>query len=641
MIKTQAVLLSLLLGLAGVSALKADEAMRLYPSHPLAKVLTSTAEPAPDEALLHIDGAVGEVVSAQVVLQGGDAEDSVTASLSDLKPSGAGGQIPGKAARLQWVRYLKLSKNSAGVPEDELVARAPTSIPDPFWEDAERPIAAHAVQPLWIELAVPADAAAGQYKGTLSVVGRDRHADLPVTLRVRAFKLPAERHQNVIQWWAFPGRGFEELKPDSDEYWQHLRRSCELLRDHRQTDIRLPWSVIPRKAADDGKGSWDLSLFEKHAELIFKVGMRAIHFTGAGHHDKSQLEQDCRTVASEESLDRLAALSRLVVERGWQGRILTSLADEPFIYQESSFRAVLAQIRKVAPAVGVIEAVETEHIGDLDVFVPKLSHLNLWWPYYENLKRQQKEVWFYTCCHPLGRYPNRFLDQPLVKARELHWISYLYGLDGFLHWGLNWFKADTDPYSEEGANLHTLPPGDSQVIYPGKRGFVGSLRLSAMRDGLQDYEYLWTLEDRLRQIKQRLGEEGTWLDPRQRPLELCRRVVQSCYEHSRDPKVLLATRAAIADEIEALSAEPLLVVQTSPPEGSVVPAGPIMINVRGVTTPGAVVTINGKQIIPQNITAGGYFIDAEFLTSDKQELTITAEREGRTASTRRQFRIVE
>ncbi len=118
------------------------------------------------------------------------------------------------------------------------------------------------------------------------------------------------------------------------------------------------------------------------------------------------------------------------------------------------------------------------------------------------------------------------------------------------------------------------------MVYPGKSGFLGSLRLSAMRDGLQDYEYLWTLEDRMRAVKARLGEEACWLDPRQRSLELCRRGVQSCYEHTRDPQVLYATRAALADEIEALDSSPLLIVQTSPPEGSVVPAGPIMINVR-------------------------------------------------------------
>ena len=97
----------------------------------------------------------------------------------------------------------------------------------------------------------------------------------------------------------------------------------------------------------------------------------------------------------------------------------------------------------------------------------------------------------------------------------------------------------------------------------------GSLRFSAQWDGIQDFEYLRVLEERLRQVKLRAGEEAFWLDPRQRPLELCRRVIWSFHEYTRNPDLMLGTRRAIAEELEALQAEPRLVVQTSPPEGTV------------------------------------------------------------------------
>lgn len=626
---------------AGASSLCGSENIALVPSHPLAKVLRTEALTAADDPVMRLDGAGGEIVSGQAVVRVGDASDVVTATMSDLLLTGGQARIPAGAAKLQWVRYFDISKNTPGIPEDELVARAPASIPDPFWEDGERPVEAGLPQPLWIELSLPADAQAGEYRGTISVVGQAGRAELPLVVRVRAFRLSQERHQRVIQWWAFPGRGFENLKPGTQGYWDHLERSCAFLRQHRQTDVRVGWDLITSKADADGKPHWDTDLFEKYADMVFKAGLQCIHFPAAGKHTKHQLEQDSRTDTIEENLGRLAAIQKLVVQRGWQGRILTSLADEPFIYHEQSYRASLERIRSAAPDVGVIEAVETEHLGDLDIWVPKLSHLNLWWPYYDNLKRQGKEVWFYTCCHPVGRYPNRFMDQPLIKARELHWISYLYGLDGYLHWGLNWFAANEDPYTEKGASPWALPPGDAQVVYPGKSGFLGSLRLSAMRDGLQDYEYLWTLEDRMRAVKARLGEEACWLDPRQRSLELCRRVVQSCYEHTRDPQVLYATRAALADEIEALDSSPLLIVHTSPPEGSVVPAGPIMINVRGVTTPGAKITINGRPVIADNVSSRGCFFDAVFITADAPNIVTTAEHDGQTTTTTRAFRVVE
>ena len=126
------------------------------------------------------------------------------------------------------------------------------------------------------------------------------------------------------------------------------------------------------------------------------------------------------------------------------------------------------------------EKVERDRAGfgdSLDVMVPKLSHLNLWYHHFRDMHRDGRELWFYTCCHPVGRYPNRFLDQPLVKTRVLHWIGYLYGLDGYLHWGLNYFAPGVDPYSEEGISKD-LPLGDRAIMYPGKDGPVGKIKRS-------------------------------------------------------------------------------------------------------------------------------------------------------------------
>jgi len=609
--------------------------MRIVPTNPLVKVLR-TSVPTADGSELRVDGARGETVSAQAVVIPGDSPDTVTPRMSILRsPDGKATVLP-KCVRLQWERYIDLSVNTTDIPLDDLVGKAPVSVPDPFWEDAERPIEPKSVQPLWIEIDIPPDARPGEYRGELTVSGARGRCSLPVILRVRDFDMPAERHQRMFEWWHFPGRGFESLKPNSQAYWKLLEQMCELVKRHRQTDVRISWASV--WLTEDG---CDTSFFEKFTETAFKSGMQAIHLTSLGKHTKSQLKPDSRVIPIEDNFRRLAAVQEVIVRRGWKGRVFTSLADEPFIYHEESYKQLLARVREIAPDIGVIEAIETEDVGDLDIYVPKLSHLNLWWPRFEQLKGEGKTVWFYICNYPRGRYPNRFLDQQLIAARELHWISYLYGLDGFLHWGFNSFPPDVDPYSEKGVTRSNLPPGDSAVAYPGRDGWLGSLRLSTMRDGLQDYEYLWTLEDRLRELKKRVGEDASWLDPRQRPLELCRRVVQSFYDHTRDPNVLLDTRLAIADEIEALGRSPMLYVQTSPPEGTITPVGPIMINVRGVATPGATITINDQPVIADNITKSGCFIGAVFIDAARPEIVVTAESNGVKLTARRRFVVVE
>jgi hypothetical protein len=283
-----------------------------------------------------------------------------------------------------------------------------------------------------------------------------------------------------------------------------------------------------------------------------------------------------------------------------------------------------------------VEAVEAEYLGKLDVYVPKLSHLNLWYPRFDQLRREGAEIWFYTCCHPVGRYPNRFLDQSLLKVRVLHWINYLYDLKGYLHWGLNHYGTN-EPYSQEGISKG-LPLGDRAIVYPGKDGLVGSLRFSAQRDGLEDFEYLWVLENRLEQLKRQVGEEAFWLDPRQRPLELCRRVIWSFHDHTRDANALLDTRQAIAEEIEDIENEPLLVVQTSPPEGTEIPAGPRHVIVRGLVRPGTTVTINGGLV--KNVRPSGYFLGYCFLSSNPT-ITISAKGDGRERTVTRTFKLVD
>jgi hypothetical protein len=613
---------------------RAADSCELWPSDSLTKVMRS-ATPGREPTVLEIAGARGEIVSAQAVFRTTKGLGSVTASLSDLRHAPSGNAIPAGSVRLQWVRYIDINRNSA-IPTDELVAKAPASIPDPYWEDAAIAIKANHAQPLWIEFSIPRTAARGVYEGKLKVTGPGASAELPVKLTVWNFEMPRERHLSVVNWWNFPGLGFaDRVKPYTEDYWQLLGRFCAFLVEHRQTDINTSIGLIEEAGSAEKGFSHNTRRLERYAEVAFAAGIRQIQLHSAGRATAGLTEQHSRIEPVEANLRRLAAFEGVIMRRGWQRRFAVSISDEPFIYHEETYAAVVDRVHKIAPSVRCIEAVETEYLGKLDIYVPKLSHLNLFFPRFDQVRHDGVELWFYTCCHPLGRYPNRFLDQPLVKARVLHWINYLYDMDGYLHWGLNHFYGN-DPYTQE-AISKDLPLGDRAIAYPGRNCLLGSLRFSAMRDGLQDFEYLWVLEQELRAIKQRTGKEAFWLDPRQRPLELCRRVVWSFHDHSRDPRMLLDTRRAIAEEIEALRTGPLLIVQTSPPEGTVVPAGPRLINVRGLVPPGAKVTVNGSEV--KNVRPGGYFLLAHFMADGHPTITVQVDHDGRKRVTQRAFRL--
>jgi hypothetical protein len=337
------------------------------------------------------------------------------------------------------------------------------------------------------------------------------------------------------------------------------------------------------------------------------------------------------TLTDEETLrGYLGVLREHLRERGWLDRAMIHIHDEPFIHHEASYRETARLVAEAAPGIRRIDAIETEDFfGSLEIWVPKLSHLANW--YETSFRRAHEsgaELWFYTCCHPTGRYPNRFLDYPLVKGRILDWIAYLYDLDGFLHWGLNYFGAP-DAYSEEALAAQGLPPGDCAVLYPAADGYLGSLRWSAMRDGLEDFEYLRILEGRLRALKASYGESARRLDPRQRPVELCRRVAWSFRDYTRDPAVLLSTRRMIAEEILAVEEGPLRILQTSPPDGSPVPGAPRVANVWGIAEAGSEVSIDG-QAVP-NVLENGVFYQAVFLGVEAKEIVVEVRKGARSA----------
>jgi hypothetical protein len=543
----------------------------------LTKIMRATAPPKNLEPV-HLEGAPGETVSGQLAFRPLKDTKNLKAEATDLKNSLH--TVTSTCIRLQWVRYLDVKRNTAGVPEDELAAKAPCSLPDPFWDVAAMDVPAKTVQPLWIEVDVPPGTPPGNYTGTVTLRWHGGSSFLPIKLTVWSWTLPRTRHQQVTNWFDFPGAGYR-VAWDSPPFWELAGKYARLMVAHRQTCFKGELGWIKTTFDPAGGFRCDFRFLDRWAETFFGAGMERLELFQAGTVSSSVDNPAARVSAADLPVgvkapgvkltpeDKLRGvleqLEKHVREKGWTGRVMLHIADEPFLHCVPTYRKVAAIVHRAAPSLKVIEAVEATGFGEaIDVLVPKLNHLNLWLPHFLKMQKQGKEIWFYTCCHPVGRYPNRFLDQPLVKTRVLHWLGYLYGLDGYLHWGLNYFASGVDPYTEEGVS-RDLPLGDRAIMYPGRQGPVGSLRWSAMRDGLQDYEYLHFLEQRLAGLKKRLGEGADWLEPRQRPLELCSRVVSTFHEHTRRPEILLATRRAIAEEIEALGQSPLLYVQTEPP----------------------------------------------------------------------------
>jgi hypothetical protein len=195
---------------------------------------------------------------------------------------------------------------------------------------------------------------------------------------------------------------------------------------------------------------------------------------------------------------------------------------------------------------------------------------------------------------------------PLIDSRLMHWLNYRYDATGYLHWGYN--QWDDDSYNKIGEHI-----GDGWHVYPVIDGVLNSLRWEEMRNGIQDYEYLWMLEEKIRELKDSLGSGFSWIDPKQRGKEIAGTVVPGFDLHTDDPAILYKAKMKIIKELLEFNTSPGVYVQTNPVENSVL-TNHSSVEVFGWTEPGTKIIIN-EQEIPVNKDGlfieqfGGEFID--------------------------------
>lgn len=117
------------------------------------------------------------------------------------------------------------------------------------------------------------------------------------------------------------------------------------------------------------------------------------------------------------------------------------------------------------------------------------------------LERDLQERWCYYCCSQGQLVANRFLAMPSYRTRVTGLQLYMHDMDGFLHWGFNFYfsrraEFPIDPYRVTDG-IHAWPAGDPFTVYPYENGAIESIRAVAFYEGLQDRMLLKALENKL------------------------------------------------------------------------------------------------------------------------------------------------
>jgi len=529
----------------------------------LVKVFPADAPKTHRLAAPEITAARNGHASLQLAIRSGAALSGVTAEIEPPR-SKDGKAIPGATVRP--VGYVVVGSHTKDTPPDELIGETPGWYPDPL---LEFPIAlkANRTQAFWITVAAPGDAGAGLYHG--SVVVRDGSRVIAregFSVRVVPAAVPEARTLKVTNWFNLSdkaSRQFYNAPIFSPHWWTLVENVARVMAEHRQNVIITPVMDLIAPRVEGGALHYDFANFDRWVETFRKVGamdyIEGGHLLGrSGESYQGSLQAETFQVAGgkvqAQSLPAddpraetflagfLSALNTHLEEKGWKQIYLQHILDEAHGSEPRTYARYVALVRRSMPGVRTMDAVDADHMPDelrenCDVWVPQLGKFDDQMDLLNDRMRTGREVWFYTCLFPNKRYLNRLIDYPLLKVRLLHWLNFRYGFTGFLHWGWNYWSPepmnDTQPVID--ANTELLPPGDAFIVYPdpAHKSVYSSIRLEAMREGIEDYELLRALKEKNPAEAERLAKAA----------------IQSFTEYVRDPATFRKLERQMLEEL--------------------------------------------------------------------------------------------
>lgn len=600
---------------------------------------------------IEIFGIRNEYICAQCVVKANQLLGRVTVDVSPSRHTERSVSLPANSITWNFVGSIPIEQNTPKYRKSDLIRPAPARFPDYLAEEKETSVEKGQYKAIFLTVKIPRDAEAGTYHGSITAKTNKGEEPLPLRLTVYPLTLPDERHLMVTEWCTTSKfKQFHGIDSSGSEpFYEMLRTYASNMAEHRQNVFRVSLDLISSKLGGDGKLKFDFSRFDRWAEVFWNTGRMDLLETGfvarfgeGGWSSRKIVLRDFRVgkestgqvirIPGKEFLPQfLPALENHLREKGWLDRTVFHIADEPSNHNVMSWREASQFVHEHAPALRRMDAIETTHCFDaLEIWVPKLDYLATWHDIYEKARRQGSELWFYTVgIFQKGSLPNKTVDVPLIESRILHWLNYRFGLKGYLHWGFNYWTDD--PYNAPGKHR-----GDGWHVYPKKDGLINSLRWEQMRNGIQDYEYLWMLENKIEQIRDTLGEPfSTMIEPSRRPVEIATQVVQATHQYSKDPHVLYRAKKQIIEELLALEKSPKLIVQTNPFEQSTI-ANDCAVDVYGYVELDAKITINGKD---SPVLKDGLFVESARLSKDNT-IVIEAERKSGKKTIVRTFRVL-
>lgn len=467
--------------------------------------------------------ARGEYEAFQIIVHAGDTKlKNVNVTLDDLTDAQA--HVIAKSNftlyREKYVRVVHGSPDwgnmsnvplGAGVYADGLIpfldpetGAPPVNAP---LRAAPFPVRPLRNQPLWVDLFVPRDAAAGIYTSTFTVTGSQGSWQGTVELHVWDFELA--------------------LKPSLQSEFEIYRPRYETPAVYREL---LRHKLMP-----------DVERPEFERELVDTHGLNTVSLPFWSGADISHCVMD-PAPSVQQFLDEKAKHQSDVY-------LYVRAADEinrcPHLFDTVKAWARNLHAAGVDNAIAMAPTTELFDDGsgtgrsavDLWIVLPVMYEKRA--DEIAQVRAKGDKVWSYAALVQDSYSPKWEIDFLPMNYRILHgFLNARYGLTGVLYWRADRWGQDPWRTAPEYSNGDAFFPGEGMVVYPGKevgiQGVVPSIRLKWLREGVEDYEYMAMLQAQ---------GKGDWAQAQ------IAAVANTWQDWSADPAAVENVRRILGDEL--------------------------------------------------------------------------------------------
>ncbi len=394
------------------------------------------------------------------------------------------------------------------IPVEHPLTRKPLTggrfIAMPFHLPAEE------TQGFWIDIFVPPGTPAGKYRGEVLVKsGGNPVGNVPVELMVWDFSLPrvsswktalGSPSQRMRDYYRLRARESKEPEPTD---WAGIDRQCAELVSRHRINATPPSEWLRPVAKGEREFEIPSEYVEKLRGFINEFHVNALMVPHPSSVVKAPEAERERLFAWLAAFDRLAAaLNRPEIV------FYTYLRDEPNDAEAYEYVRRWGKVIREAQSVVKILVVEQPQPQDPS-WGDLYGAVDIWCPLFSLFEEEPaaarrklgETIWTYTALCQGPKTPWWHIDFPLLHYRVPAWISWRYRIEGILYWGgMSYWRQVEDPwleswtYGRRETGRSLVYHGEGTLVYParpvGYDGIVCSLRLKALRDAIEDYEYL-------------------------------------------------------------------------------------------------------------------------------------------------------